>query len=61
MLAKVKGRALAAWVRLRYGSRGDILQQALLWALLVVIAIAVLTTIGTRMVNKLQLINNALS
>jgi len=61
VLAKVQDRLLAAWVRLRHGDRGDILQQALLWALIVVVAIGVLTVIGTRVVGKLQVINNALS
>ncbi len=72
MLDRIKDRALAAWVRLQHGAwraaarlksgdRGDILQQAVLWALIVVVAIGVLVVIGTRVVAKLQAINNALS
>ena len=61
MFKALSDRALAAWVRLRYGRRGDFVQQGLLWALVVVVAIGVLTVIGTRMVNKFQALNNALS
>ena len=57
-LSKVKGRAAALLWRLRSDSKGSIIiQRALLCALVVTVAVGVLGVIGTRIANKLQLIN----
>lgn len=58
-LSKVEGRAAALLWRLR--SDSIIIQRTLLCALVVTVAVGVLGVIGTRIANKLQLINNALS
>lgn len=60
--SEVKRRIVTLLGRLHSGSRGSIiLQRALLCALVVTAAVGVLGIIGSRIVNKLQLINNALS
>ncbi|ACX51926.1 hypothetical protein Adeg_0783 [Ammonifex degensii KC4] len=60
LVKKASDGLLRLWARLQCGSRGDFVQQALFWALIVVVAIAILAGIGYKVVQKFTAINNAL-